>query len=328
MINLGDKINPKKNAIIFQIQRFSIEDGPGIRTTVFFKECPLRCKWCHNPESIFKKSQLEWYINKCINCKICIETCKQKALLFDKDGLHINRDKCISCGECENICPSTALHMLGKWWNLEHLFIEIQKDKAYYIQSKGGITVSGGEPTTQPDILFSFLKKCKNDGISTALDTCGYAPKEIYEKILPFVDLILLDIKEIDSKKHEEFTGVPNNTILENAIWLSKYVKKNNKIIWIRTPIIPHYTATEENITGIGEFITEKLDNIPERWDLLAFNHLCIEKYSRLGIEWILKDEPILTDEDMEVFLKLAKNSGVKNIQWSGLTSKKKSKEN
>jgi pyruvate formate lyase activating enzyme len=210
--------------------------------------------------------------------------------------------------------------MLGKWWSLDELFHEVKKDKTYYITSGGGITVSGGEPTTQPDFLIEFLKKSKHDGMDTALDTCGYASKETFEKILPYTDLILLDIKEIDSKKHKEFTGVPNDKILENAIWFSEYVKKNGKELWIRTPIIPHYTATEENIKGIGEFIVNKLNNIPERWDLLSFNRLCESKYLRLGLDWILKDEPLITKKEIEHFVELAKSTGVKNVQWSGLT--------
>ncbi len=320
--------NSAEFANIFEIQKMSTEDGPGIRTTVFFKQCPLRCIWCHNPESIFKKQQLEWFKHKCIGCKTCIETCKQSALSFQEDGLHIDRDKCISCGECEDACPSTALHMLGKWWSLNDLFHEVQKDKAYYIKSKGGITASGGEPTAQPEFLLEFLKKCKEEGISTALDTCGYASKEVYKQILSYVDLILLDIKEIDSDKHKIFTGVPNEKILENAIWFSQYVKENGKKLWIRTPIIPNYTATEENIDGIGEFIVKRLNNIPERWDLLSFNCLCADKYTRLGMDWILKDEPLMTKKEMENFLEIAKNTGVKNVQWSGLTKKEGSDEN
>ncbi|TFG22123.1 MAG: glycyl-radical enzyme activating protein [Promethearchaeota archaeon] len=316
------------NGLVFEIQKMSTEDGPGIRTTVFFKQCPLKCIWCHNPESILKKPQLEWFKHKCIGCGTCIETCKQSALKFEEDGLHIDRDKCISCGECEEACPSTALHMLGKWWNLNDLFHEIRKDKAYYVKSKGGITVSGGEPTTQTDFLLEFLKKCKGEGISTALDTCGYASREIYEKILPYVDLILLDIKEIDSNRHKEFTGVPNETILENAIWMSNYVKSNNKKIWIRTPIIPHYTAIDDNIRGIGNFIVNKLNNIPERWDLLSFNRLCVDKYSRLDLDWVLKDEPLMTKDEMEKIYEIAKGTGVKNVQWSGLTKKEEHKSN
>ncbi len=312
----------ESEALIFQIQKMSTEDGPGIRTTVFFKQCPLKCIWCHNPESILKKPQLEWFKHKCIGCKICIETCQQGALFLDEDGMHIDREKCNSCGDCSKECPSTALHMFGELWLLEDLYYEIQKDKVYYTQSHGGITVSGGEPTLQSDFILDFLKKCKENGISTALDTCGYASKKIYEKLLPHVDLVLLDIKEINSDKHEEFTGVPNDLVLENAIWISNYVKNNGKKLWVRTPIIPNYTATEENIKGIGEFIANKLHNIPERWDLLSFNNLCTAKYERLDMDWPLKDFQLMTKDEMDDFVELAKKIGVKNAQWSGLTKK------
>ncbi len=309
-------------ALIFQIQKFSTEDGPGIRTTVFFKHCPLKCIWCHNPESILKTPQLEWFKHKCIGCKTCIETCQENALSFDKNGLHIDREICNNCGECVVECPSTALNMLGRWWKLEDLFYEIEKDKIYYTKSKGGITVSGGEPTQQPDFVANFLKKCKENGISTAIDTCGYVSKIVYEHILPYVDLVLLDLKHIDSNKHKEYTGVPNEVILENSIWISKNLKKNGKKMWVRTPIIPHYTATEENIKGIGEFIVNKLDNFPERWDLLSFNNLCISKYERLDMEWVLKDEPLMNKKEMEFFFKIAESTGVKKPHWSGLTKR------
>ncbi|MFX1452341.1 MAG: glycyl-radical enzyme activating protein [Promethearchaeota archaeon] len=315
-------MSESKMATLFEIQKFSTEDGPGIRTTVFFKQCPLKCIWCHNPESILKESQLEWFEHKCIGCKTCIETCQQKALSFDKDGLHIDREKCTNCGECAEECPSTALNMLGKLWKLEDLYYEIEKDKVYYTKSNGGITVSGGEPTQQPEFLADFLKKCKENGISTALDTCGYASKKVYEEILQYVDLVLLDIKHIDSEKHKEYTGVPNETILENAIWISNYLKEKSKKMWIRTPVIPRYTATDENIKGIGEFIVNKLENFPERWDLLSFNRLCVDKYSRLGLNWILKDEPLMTKQEMEHFFEIAKNIGVKNPHWSGMTKR------
>jgi pyruvate formate lyase activating enzyme len=311
-----------KKGLIFEIQKMSTEDGPGIRTTVFFKQCPLKCTWCHNPESILKKKQLEWFEHKCIGCNTCIKTCEIGALHFEEDGLHIDREICTSCGKCSDECPSTALHMFGEWWALEDLYHEVQKDKVYYEQSKGGITVSGGEPTIQSEFLLDFLKECKNKDISTALDTCGYASRKIYEILLPYVDLVLLDIKEIDSKKHEEFTGVPNDLILENAIWISKYCSESNKKIWIRTPLIPNYTATEENVRGIGVFIVEKLLNIPERWDLLAFNNLCSSKYERLDMDWPLKDFELMKKAEVLKLFDIANNTGVKNVQWSGLTKK------
>ncbi len=313
--------------IVFEIQRMSTEDGPGIRTTVFFKQCPLRCLWCHNPESILKKPQLQWLKHKCIGCKECIKACKQKALSLEKDGMHINREKCTSCGDCVEACPSTAMTMMGKEWSLEELFKEIEKDKVYYTKSKGGITASGGEPTLQSEFVISFLKKCKENGISTALDTCGISSQSVYEKILPHVDLVLLDIKEIDPKKHEEWTGVSNEKILENAQFIASQLEKDGKDLWIRTPMIPNYTATDENVRGIGEFIVNKLNNFPSRWDLLAFNNLCEAKYERLDLKWPFKDISLMTKDEMEHFYEIANETGVKNAQWSGLTKRVDSKD-
>jgi pyruvate formate lyase activating enzyme len=313
-----------EQGFIFNIQRFSTEDGPGIRTTVFFKQCPLKCIWCHNPESILNKRQLEWFKHKCIGCNTCIDICKYNAISFKESGLTIDRDICISCGECSDECPSTALHMWGEYWDLNELFYEIQKDKVYYTQSKGGITVSGGEPTIQSDFILKFLKKCKEDSIHTALDTCGYAPEQIYRKLLPYVDLVLFDIKEVDLERHKLFTSIPNDKILKNAIWIANYIKNNQKQFWVRTPIIPNYTAAEETIKGIGEFIVDKLNNIPERWDLLAFNNLCTAKYERLDLDWVLKDESLMSKDQMENLIEIAKKTGVINPKWSGLVKNSK----
>ena len=300
----------------------STDDGPGVRTTIYFNKCLLNCVWCHNPESIPNKPQIQWLEQKCIGCNSCVEICRKDALSMKEDGLNIRREKCNSCGDCIAACPSTALSMLGEWWELKDLFHEIEKEKIFFTKSKGGITVSGGEPTLQSDFLLRFFKLCKKNGISTALDTCGYSRKKIYQKLLPYVDLILLDIKMIDPDKHKQYTGVRNELILENAKWISNYIKENGKKLWIRTPLIPKYTATNENIKAIGEFITFDLNNIPEKWDLLSFNKLCEVKYSRLGRSWILKDEPLMTKQEMEHFLELAKKTGVKNVKWSGLTRK------
>ena len=311
-----------EQGFIFNIQRFSIEDGPGIRTTVFFKQCPLKCIWCHNPESILKDRQLEWFKHKCIGCNTCIDICKDKAISFNEDGLVIDRDICTSCGKCSDECPSTALHMWGEYWNLNDLIKEIQKDQVYYTQSKGGITVSGGEPTIQSEFILKFLKFCKENDIHTALDTCGYAPENIYRKLLPYVDLVLFDIKEIDLEKHRQFTSIPNDLILRNAIWIANYINDNKKQFWVRTPIIPNFTATEETIRSIGKFIVNKLNNIPERWDLLAFNNLCTAKYKRLDLEWALRDQPLMSNDQMENLIEIARTTGVRNPKWSGLTKK------
>ncbi len=314
------EIIEENTAIIFEILRMSTEDGPGIRTTVFFQQCPLSCKWCHNPESISKNPPIQWFKDKCIGCKTCIEACQTNVLCFEEDGLHIDRKKCVNCGNCAKECPSTALVMLGKRWNIEDLIHEVLKDKAYFFKSDGGITVSGGEPTLQHNFLLDFLKICKENNVSTALDTCGISSQEIYEKLLPYIDLVLLDIKEMDPQKHKSWTGVSNEKILENAIWLSNKLNEKKKKLWIRTPIIPKFTASEDNIKGIGEFIVNKLDNYPERWDLLAFNNLCGAKYERLNIDWILRNEALLLKQEIEHLFHIARSTGVKNVKWSGLT--------
>jgi pyruvate formate lyase activating enzyme len=305
-----------KQGYIFEIQKMSTEDGPGIRTTVFFKICPLRCAWCHNPESLFKKPSIQWFHVKCIGCRTCIDICKQGALMLDEEGMHIDREKCIACGECVEACPSTALRMLGEYWNLDALVKEVAKDRAYYVKSGGGITASGGEAAVQADFVANFFKKCKEEGFHTALDLTGFLPKETYQKIFPYVDLWLYDLKEIDDEKHKQFTGVSNKTILENIKWLVS----ENQHIWVRTPIIPTYTATEENIKGIGNFIVNELENKIERWDLLAYNNLAKAKYERMDMDWPCKDLELLHCEEMEDFYAIAQSTGVKNVKWSGLT--------
>ncbi|MFW9888631.1 MAG: glycyl-radical enzyme activating protein [Candidatus Thorarchaeota archaeon] len=313
-------IDPKSRGLIFKIERMTTDDGPGLRTTIYFNRCLLNCIWCHNPESIPQRPQLQWINRKCIGCKSCMEACQEQALKFEKDDLKIFREKCTSCGECVEACPSTALTMFGQWWDLEGIFREIEKEKIFFKKTKGGITASGGEPTLQPEFLLQLLKLCKENDISTALDTCGYSSEKVYQDLLPYIDIVLLDLKVIDSGQHQEYTGVRNDTILENAKWIARFVKENGKVMWIRTPLIPNYTATEENVKGIGDFIVNELNNIPDVWDLLAFNKLCVIKYSRLGMSWPLEDEPLMTKDQMEHFLDIAKATGVEHVKWSGLT--------
>ncbi|MBN2758308.1 MAG: glycyl-radical enzyme activating protein [Bacteroidales bacterium] len=288
----------------------STEDGPGIRTSIFMKGCGLGCTWCHNPESISFKSELQWLKASCISCNICIDTCSQNALLSSAKGIEINRDNCTACGECVEECPSAALEMLGQDTGVDELVKEVLKDRIYFEKSNGGVTVSGGEPALQADFTAEFLEKLKQEGIHTAFDTCGFSSKESYEKILPYVDLILFDIKEIDAEKHEEFTGKSNEKIFENLLYISGYIKNHKTELWIRTPIIPETTATNENIIGIGKFIAEN-DIQTTRWELCAFNNLCNDKYERLGKKWDFEQYGLFKSETLEHFTKLAKKSGV-----------------
>lgn len=306
---------------LLKIQRMSTEDGPGIRTTVFLKGCTLHCSWCHNPESISPKPQLQWLSSNCIGGQLCVAACPNNTLSYIDNQIVIDRNICEACGICVEECPTGALEIMGQDVTVEEVVREVLKDKAYFEKSGGGITVSGGEPVIQAAFTAAFLKKMKENDIHTALDTCGVGTYAAYEKILPYTDLLLYDIKEIDSNKHREFTGSPNEKILNNLLTISEWMKIHGKPkeLWIRTPVIPNATDTEENIAGIGKFIAEN-DLHPDRWELCAFNNLCNDKYLRLGIRWKFEKYDLLEQEKLNRLVKIAQGSGVdKNrVLWTG----------
>jgi pyruvate formate lyase activating enzyme len=313
-----------REGTVFEIQRMSTEDGPGIRTTVFMKGCTLKCTWCHNPESISPEPQVHWIGSRCIGCKRCIEVCPVGALLFDSGGISIDRDLCTGCGICAEECPSTAMELLGKKWTVGSLIDELIRDRVYFEKSGGGITIGGGESTMQSAFVSSLLKGLKAKGIHTAIDTCGLTKKESLDMILPYTDLVLYDIKEINPDKHRAFTGSTNERILDNLIYISEYMNTHvsPKEMWIRTPIIPITTAREDNIRGIGLFIAKHLGNAVKRWELLSFNNLCKDKYLRLGLEWEFSESELLSKAYMEKLTGIARHSGVNPeiVQWSGMT--------
>ena len=206
-------------ARILEIQRMSTEDGPGIRTTVFFKGCSLKCKWCHNPESISMQPQVHWIGSRCLGCKTCIAVCPSSSLSLTKTGMEIDRSTCNGCGACAEECPSTAMELLGKEWSLDDLTNEVIKDKAYFEKSGGGITVSGGEPGMQAAFAGMFLKSLRERGIHTALDTCGLCSTGALDRLLPYSSMVLYDLKEIEAEKHKQFTGEYNYRIIENILY-------------------------------------------------------------------------------------------------------------
>jgi len=311
-------------ATILEIQRMSTEDGPGIRTTVFFKGCSLKCTWCHNPESISARPQIHWIGNRCIGCKTCLEVCPEGALSFARDGHTIDRSKCTGCGICAEECPSTALELLGQPWHLEDLYSEVVKDQTYFEKSGGGVTLGGGEPTLQFDFCTSFLKLLKENDIHTAVDTCGMCSQQALGNILPYADLLLYDIKEISSQKHLQFTGSDNHRILENLMVIRECMQSEGypKELWVRTPVIPGATASAENIRGIGQFMADNLDGSVSRWELCAFNNLCRDKYLRLDLDWEFKESELLSQLFMEKMAAVARNSGINPdiVFWSGST--------
>lgn len=326
MVN-SDKTGESRKTVygtILEIQRMSTEDGPGLRTTVFFKGCSLACSWCHNPESIKLKPEPQWVGSRCIFCGLCLEQCGEKALSVQGREILIDRRLCSACGACVRECPSGALELLGKKWQPEELAEELAKDQSFFSHSNGGVTLSGGEAVIQYEFCAELLKNLKSRGISTALDTCGEYPFEYIEPMLPFTDLLLYDIKEIDPKKHKDFTGKDNRRILENLIRIvrAKEINGNPGELWIRTPIIPGSTDREENIEGISRFISENLSGHVTRWELCAFNNLGRDKYLRLGKEWKYADTPLLPARRLEELTETARKSGAdpEIILWTGTT--------
>ncbi|OGP67590.1 MAG: hypothetical protein A2031_01290 [Deltaproteobacteria bacterium RBG_19FT_COMBO_43_11] len=298
---------------VLRIQRMSTEDGPGIRSTIFFKGCPLSCVWCHNPESISPKVQVHWEKTRCIGCGSCIEACPKGALAMAQSGIIIDRLSCDSCAACVQACPSTAMDIYGEDSKPDDLAREVMKDEVYFRKSGGGVTLSGGEPTMQPLFAKELLSAFQQNGLHTALDTCGQCSWETLEALLPHTDMVMYDFKEIDPDKHKNLTGISNTKILENLIGLGRFMKERGlpDKLWIRTPLIPDCTATEQNIKGIGVFIKEHLGEIVGRWELCTFNNLCTHKYESLGIDWAFKKTGLISHEEAGSLASLAQGSGV-----------------
>lgn len=299
---------------IFNIQRFSIEDGPGIRTTVFMKGCPLRCTWCHNPEGLEKKLQLMWFDVRCIGARDCLGACPMGALKLTPEGMLIDRERCDGCGSCQEACPAGAIEVVGKDVTAAEAFAEVMRDEAFYRNSGGGLTVSGGEPTMQPRFVSELLRLARAEGVHTALDTCGYCSHDVLGDLLGMSDMAMLDLKSMDPARHVELTGVDLETVLESG----RVITRSGTPLWVRTPIIPACTDTLSNIEEIAAFISRELTTV-ERWDLLSFNNTCGSKYARLGMEWELEDAPLIEKGTMESLADAAKAAGCK-VEWSGVT--------
>jgi len=308
--------------IILHLQRLSTEDGPGIRTTVFFKGCPLRCAWCHNPESLLLKNEVQWIANRCIGCDSCLSACPNGALSRGETALIRDRSLCSACGECVRACPSGAMEMLGEEISVEDLVRELVKDRAFFEKSGGGVTLSGGEPSLQPSFTLELMKALKEEGISVALDTCGLCLPETLEDLVAEADVVLFDLKLLDEKAHKQWTGVSNARIMENLNLVKDCVEAANgqKQLWIRTPLIPNATALQENIQGIGRYLHENVNSSVTRWELCAFNNLCRDKYERLDMDWRFAETQLMTKEDLVQMEVWAKASGfdVQRLQVTG----------
>jgi pyruvate formate lyase activating enzyme len=269
-------------ALIFNIQKFSVHDGPGIRTTIFFKGCPLTCQWCHNPESQSYQKEILIDRERCSLCGRCKEHCSQQAIQMVNGKVLYNKNKCNYCESCVDYCYSNAREIAGQEYTVSELMIEIQKDKAFYEQSGGGVTLSGGEVMTQIGFVAELVEACKEQGISVVIDTCGYAPQESFLRIMENVDLFLYDIKIMDSNEHRQYMGQDNALILENL----KLLSNKGATIQLRLPLIEGINTTDDHIQMIIDFIS---DLTIHSINLLPYHHMGKDKYKKLQMEYPLE---------------------------------------
>jgi glycyl-radical enzyme activating protein len=272
-------MNQKITGTVFDIKKFAIHDGPGIRTTVFLKGCPLKCLWCHNPESQAATPEISLMPEKCISCGWCFEACPNHCHSILEDNRIYDRENCIRCGKCAEKCYAGAVEVIGKEMTVDEAIEEVLKDKPFYDNSGGGMTISGGEPMSQPQFTAALLAEAKKHDLHTCLDTCGFASFANYEKVLKHVDLFLFDLKETDPERHFEYTGVPLAPILENL----KKIDSAGGTIILRCPIIPNLNAREEHVQGIAK-VAENLNNLQEI-NLMLYHPLGESKLKRLGLE-------------------------------------------
>lgn len=268
-------------ALIFDIKPYSINDGPGIRLTIFLKGCPLSCTWCHNPEGISPNLQKLYSKTKCIGCGTCVENCPVNALRLTEEGIITDTALCDLCGICADVCPTKAMEMSGTRVTVEEIMKRVRREIVMMDHSEGGVTISGGEPLMQPDFLIELLDALGKEGIHRAVDTTGFARTEILLEVARRTDLFLYDLKMMDSERHRKFTGVPNEKILENLRILSESGANVN----IRIPLIRGVNSDEDNIRQSAEFVAS-LPGVKKIVSLLPYHNIAIHKYGKLGQEY------------------------------------------
>lgn len=325
--------NPKNQApdlsrtgTVFNIQRFSIHDGPGIRTTVFLKGCSLRCFWCHNPEGLHVNLEIQFTPSRCIGCGECVRACPDGAQELLADGTRMyHRDRCDLCGKCLDVCFSGGLQQVGKEMTSEEVMAEVRRDIAFYETSGGGITLSGGEPLIQPQFALAILAQAKAEGIHTAIETTSNVHWEVIESIFPVTDLVMMDIKHMDSARHREVTGVPNERILANA----RRLAESGKPVLFRTPVVPTVNDTPEEIGAIAAYIASIKSTRPGSTpppgsavhasrpvenpdlELLPFHRMAGDKYRSLGMDYLAAPLETPSKEKMLSLAEAATAAGI-----------------
>lgn len=293
-----------ERGLIFDIQRYSIHDGPGIRSVVFFKGCPLKCKWCSNPESQSGQIEIMHFFSKCVMCKKCVAVCPMNAITAPHDSICIDRSKCNYCGKCIDVCNVDAWRFAGRWYTVDELLDEVLKDEIFYKSSGGGVTIGGGEPFYQYDFLKPFLAKCRDRGLHTTIETCGYVTSDKMEEVLELVDIVLMDLKHINDTKHIKATGVSNKQILAN--WSLAGRKKKNLIC--RVPVLPGFNDTAQEILDIAAYI-QKVGCTEIH--LLPYHQYGKGKYSALGREYMFKGDSLMNSNIIIQFSSMLQVKGL-----------------
>ena len=282
--------SPTKTRVVLSITRMTVHNGPGIRTLILFKGCPLHCLWCSTPESQNARPEIVVYPDRCIHCDQCLAACPVHAVRLTADTVSIDRTVCDGCGKCASVCNAEALRLLGREMRITELVTEIKKDAIAFKHSGGGVTLSGGEPLLEPDFTVELLRALSAAGISVGIDTCGYVPRKTIEQVLPYVSFFLWDIKQADERRHREFTGVSNRSILSNL----RFVSQRGIPIYIRVPLIPGYNDSDEDLGAICKLVRE-LASVVEV-DLLPLHHLGKARYAGLGREYPIDGIPLISD--------------------------------
>ena len=307
--NGGDEMS-----LITNVQKFSIHDGDGIRTSVFFKGCPLKCEWCHNPETQRFEKEMQCDKEKCVGCGTCAKVCPNGAISMENGKPEMKKDACTFCGKCVNFCPIGIREIIGREYSVKELIKELMKDQMFYEESGGGVTLSGGEVMAMDiDYILAIAKELKRQDVTLTIDTCGYVPYEKFQAILPYVHTFLYDVKVMDPKLHKKYIGVDNQLILDNLIRLAA----DGARIYIRIPTIKEVNGNEKNMKETIAFLKEH-DIHPAQVNLLPYHDTGSGKYSKLDMEYKGTDLHAPEKEEMESFVRLFVESGFQNTKIGG----------
>ncbi|MGM9520931.1 MAG: glycyl-radical enzyme activating protein [Oscillospiraceae bacterium] len=294
---------------IFDIQHFCVQDGPGIRTSVFFKGCPLRCLWCHNPESQTATPELLYYANKCVMCRRCAGVCPNGAIAFTEDERRMLQNLCTRCGACADACPEGALELAGSDAGTEDILSEVARDEMFYRTSGGGVTFTGGEPLSQPEALINLLDGCAARGLHTAVETSCFTDGGTFRAVVERASLMICDIKAMSPTLHRRLTGVTNEGILENIRWL---IRESGRPSWIRLPIIPGFNDRDEELEAAGRFLA---GGTMQRVELLPYHDTGRSKYIAMGKEYSCADTTAPDKEKMERFRTILRNCKLPDVR-------------